>query len=201
MSIYIDRDPFSDHCGKPVCSECQERAWSERHVCAARCQKCGRKVWSGNAFHHSCCDHPAGRRGDWHDVDIRQARNGQRSYFLPCHDCGAGVPIKHALVPDWAKRAEPHTDYSNDEHPCARCDSTLTEYHHFAPSAIFTDSDFWPGAWLCKRCHALWHSAMREALGHRLDTKRQCDWADDTRRTLPRWVGTAWEHIFIRGAS
>jgi hypothetical protein len=35
------------------------------------------------------------------------------------------------------------------------------ERHHWAPSAIFDDSDSWPTADLCGPCHRRWHAMMR----------------------------------------
>lgn len=201
MSIEIIRDPFSPFHGKPVCTECNERVWSEPHTCLKSCGVCQRKVWGQRPLHKECCGHPLDARSTWEQLDIRRARNGQRNYYLHCQDCGQIFPVKHALVPDWAKQAEPRVDNSDDEHPCARCDDRLTEYHHFAPGAIFLDSDLWPGAWLCKACHTLWHSAMRESAGYRLHDRRFCDWADDSKRMSPRWIGTPMEQFFKGGAA
>lgn len=187
MSIEINRDPFSNDHGKPFCTDCKQRVWSEQHYCPTLCPVCGLQTWGGAPLHQPCCKHPAESLAPWDQLDIRRARNGQRNYYRNCRDCGKNVGIKHADVPDWAKTATPGVDNADDKHPCARCDNTLTEYHHFAPGAIFLDSDFWPGAWLCKACHTLWHSAMRESAGHRLHEKRFCDWADDEVRTFARW--------------
>lgn len=186
--IEFDSDPFSDHHGKPFCTGCKERVWSapEQHVCPTMCAVCNKKTYR-SSLHRHCCKHPAESLAPWDQLDIRRVSNGQRNYYLRCGGCDSNVPIKNALVPDWAKTATPNSDYTSDKHPCARCDNHLTEYHHFAPRAIFADADFWPGAWLCKACHTLWHGAMREAAGYRLHDRRFCGWADDERRRYPQW--------------
>jgi hypothetical protein len=46
---------------------------------------------------------------------------------------------------------------------CERCGRTGTEYHHWAPQAVFIDADLWPTAWLCPKCHGEWHRVMRIA--------------------------------------
>lgn len=46
---------------------------------------------------------------------------------------------------------------------CERCGTAGTEYHHWAPRAVFLDADEWPTAWLCPRCHSEWHQVMRIA--------------------------------------
>lgn len=192
----LNADFFSPHYGKPMCVQCDERFHDDDHTCRAKCQSCGRPVWGNAALHKDCCPHPEAERAGWDECEVRLARSGQRNYYLRCRVCHANFPQKHAVVPQWVREREPDKDGSDREHPCERCDSHLTEYHHFAPRAIFADADMWPGAWLCKRCHALWHSAMREALGHRLDVERRCEWADDSTRVPPRWVGTSIEHYY-----
>lgn len=177
--IRTSREFFSPHFGKPCCTECEERAYELPHTCRPACEVCGQRMWRKVAKHERCCDHPATSRADWQDIDIRRAHNGALSYYLACHDCGKNFSQKHADVPGWAKQAPLRADNAGTSHPCARCKSQFTEYHHFAPRAIFTDADRWPGAWLCKPCHQLWHSAMREAGGYRLGTTRHCDWAND----------------------
>lgn len=44
---------------------------------------------------------------------------------------------------------------------CARCrEYKPTDRHHFAPNALFDDSDLWPTADLCRECHQYWHSIV-----------------------------------------
>jgi hypothetical protein len=42
------------------------------------------------------------------------------------------------------------------------CTSTNgVEWHHFGPVHLFHDeADNWPGAYLCRMHHALWHSLV-----------------------------------------
>ncbi len=59
-------------------------------------------------------------------------------------------------------------------HECAHCGTGEgTEYHHWAPRAIFNDANSWPGSYLCPGCHRAWHAAMREAAGYRLPERRR----------------------------
>lgn len=43
---------------------------------------------------------------------------------------------------------------------CCKCGEQSTEFHHWAPKAIFPD---WPdlGVYLCVGCHVEWHTRMR----------------------------------------
>lgn len=51
--------------------------------------------------------------------------------------------------------------YRDNLHPCARCRDDKTEYHHWAPFEFFgAEAEMWPGAWLCRGCHARWHDLM-----------------------------------------
>ena len=55
-----------------------------------------------------------------------------------------------------------HADHRDASHPCARCGHHETELHHFASAALFgwEESQRWPTAWLCPRCHRRWHRVM-----------------------------------------
>lgn len=56
--------------------------------------------------------------------------------------------------------------------PCERCGSEDgVQLHHWAPGAIFSDSNHWPTSWLCVTCHAAWHATMRAAGGYRLEVR------------------------------
>lgn len=53
--------------------------------------------------------------------------------------------------------------------PCARCGGTSgVEYHHWAPSHLFDDSDDWPGSSLCPECHRRWHKVTRTGAFYRM---------------------------------
>jgi hypothetical protein len=59
---------------------------------------------------------------------------------------------------------------------CGRCGSGEgAQLHHWAPSAIFSDSWKWPTSYLCRVCHTFWHTTMRRANGYRLDVKVSID--------------------------
>jgi len=60
---------------------------------------------------------------------------------------------------------------NNTKTPCERCGHIGSQYHHWAPQAIFADANDWPTAWLCQSCHSTWHRAMREAGGVSLPNK------------------------------
>jgi len=50
---------------------------------------------------------------------------------------------------------------------CERCrEYKPTDLHHFAPRALFEDSDYWPVARLCRECHQYWHSVVTPNLRH-----------------------------------
>lgn len=50
-------------------------------------------------------------------------------------------------------------DFMEQSEPCSvfGCERKDTEYHHFAPRHLFEDAEDWPGAYLCKYHHMLWH--------------------------------------------
>lgn len=51
-------------------------------------------------------------------------------------------------------------DYRANNPPCAHCGAIGTELHHWAPQHLFTDAHLWPTAYLCEKCHKLWHSII-----------------------------------------
>lgn len=51
-------------------------------------------------------------------------------------------------------------DFTENSEPCAvkGCRNLGSEYHHFAPRHLFGfECEGWPGAYLCKYHHDLWH--------------------------------------------
>lgn len=90
------------------------------------------------------------------------ARNGARQYRPCCLDCGrvAGWHFAHeALTPTERDGARVVAERISE--PCARCGKLgASELHHWAPVALFPDSDKWPTAWLCVDCHVRWHQVM-----------------------------------------
>lgn len=64
-------------------------------------------------------------------------------------------------------------DYSKSNPPCEVCQSAGTEYHHWAPRFLFGDeSPNWPGAWLCRLHHALWHKIVTPSMAKHKDRKQ-----------------------------
>jgi hypothetical protein len=62
-------------------------------------------------------------------------------------------------------------DRGIDCHPCAICGSRYTEYHHWAPSflrdSFGEDYNKWPGTWLCREHHKLWHKIVTPNMSYR----------------------------------
>lgn len=91
-------------------------------------------------------------------VLVRQS-NGVWILRARCIGCGAitrtrGRKPGDERYPVWA-------DYVDPELQCARCKSNDgVELHHWAPRALFVDADNWPTDYLCRTCHATWHSVM-----------------------------------------
>lgn len=92
------------------------------------------------------------------------ASNGALRVWWHCDACDKnavrpGFCVKLAGSPDSLPLMY---DYRTTAEPCVVCGSTAgTEYHHFAPRHIFgDDADKWPGAYLCRICHMLWHKTM-----------------------------------------
>lgn len=172
------------------CDQCIERHARYQRINAARptvrCGTCDQPVWGNEPYHRSCCPQPSDKR-DWNDLTATRCINGQILHFVGCDLCHGRHGIRKAAIPTWIGQPAALTaDYTRTNQPCARCHSTLTEYHHWAPQAIFQDADDWPGSWLCKACHTLWHTAMRDSGAYRLDQRRYCDWAP-TDPTVTAW--------------
>jgi hypothetical protein len=96
--------------------------------------------------------------------------NGAKQAFQRCLRCGnmpTSLP-RGATIYDLCLR----DNVTSGTPPCARCLSVKgTEIQHWAPEAIFEDSDEWPVSHLCRDCHDLWHKAMRAARGVGLTTR------------------------------
>jgi hypothetical protein len=89
------------------------------------------------------------------------ARNGAIQIKDYCTDCG-----KILSGAKKAARILRHTlplirDNREAAQPCDHCGQTTgVERHHWAPRALFNDSDEWPTAELCQPCHRLWHKSV-----------------------------------------
>lgn len=78
-----------------------------------------------------------------------------------CDSCGRITTrsVKHA-----GRNLEGYPIARDDRYerpPCERCGSVGTEYHHWAPWALFEDAWDWPGDYLCLECHRRWHAVTR----------------------------------------
>ena len=88
--------------------------------------------------------------------------NGVKHYKLRCNDCGhwLGGPVAREKLDNATMKSAPMVQANAANHSCARCGSPATELHHWAPRSLFDDFDVWPTAWLCRACHARWHSII-----------------------------------------
>lgn len=102
--------------------------------------------------------------------------NGRKSPVEVCRSCGymfdcrRGTPLGEFCFKD--------NRVSSKVRPCERCGATTgTEWHHWAPRAIFgyVEAERWPKSWLCTDCHSLWHRVMRDAKGWRLPEGQRID--------------------------
>jgi hypothetical protein len=103
------------------------------------------------------CDHPKA------EPQRLIAANGATHVVMICVDCD------HNINPG---RFHPHDriygslddlpiwrDYRGQNPPCAHCGAAESELHHWYPRELDgpEEADRWPTAWLCTRCHNLWH--------------------------------------------
>lgn len=110
------------------------------------------------------CPHCGGEPVLW------QERNGNGAHVVTarCHKCNRFVNSRQMYLPksehpNWEKYPlyEDRMQYSQ---PCAvkGCDRRDTEYHHFAPIALFgMEADDYPGAYLCQYHHDHWHELTK----------------------------------------
>jgi hypothetical protein len=102
------------------------------------------------------------------------ATNGVKQPKKLCLNCGILTGLR---------KDTPHSDLILRDNrnfqyvePCERCESQAgTEWHHWAPSAIFGwwEADRWPKSYLCTTCHRIWHQMMRKAGGWRLAVEQR----------------------------
>lgn len=111
---------------------------------------------------HSDCPHPT----EYHSGTRK--RDGNYLMYAFCIDCNAllhGVKKIHSRYEDVALN---HDHFVTDANPpCARCGSPDTQEHHWAPRHLFgfDDAETWPKSYLCRACHALWHSTVTPRMG------------------------------------
>lgn len=94
--------------------------------------------------------------------------NGAQVIVARCCKCDRIPNRKQPFLP---KADYPHwesfplyQDNMKHSEPCAvrGCDRRDTEYHHFAPRALFgAEADDYPGAYLCQEHHDKWHKVTK----------------------------------------
>jgi hypothetical protein len=113
----------------------------------------------GRSVCRHCCTVP--RWGVW---CLRTNNNGHLIATLRCVVCGGELATtgatESAALPVWAD--------ANHKIPCEHCgEKNGVEFHHWAPRHLFDDADAWPTAWLCVKCHQLWHRVVTPNMSHR----------------------------------
>jgi hypothetical protein len=95
-----------------------------------------------------------------------ECTNGVLQYKMYCWECGSKGPnIRHSLLSGIDENSIPLFE-SYNIFPCERCGDLFgSEEHHWAPRHLFEDADLWPTSWLCRECHALWHSIVTPNMG------------------------------------
>ena len=117
-----------------------------------------------------------------------QAVNGAWRVTRQCLDCQQTFGQSLAKAPGWDSLPVVDTGYRNE--PCAvrGCSETFTEYQHWLPQALDEQigevADDWPGAYLCRRHHMLWHGLVTPGLVSEGDKVYQ-QYVADHRPALP----------------
>lgn len=88
-------------------------------------------------------------------------RNGTEQFKAVCLECGGkGGSLPFADVANIEADVVPLIA-EHVANPCERCGSESgSELHHWAPRHLFDDADEWPQSYLCRDCHAEWHSTV-----------------------------------------
>lgn len=100
-----------------------------------------------------------------HELLTVVASNGARQIRGRCLHCEAisdniGHEALRYLGVELSEIPVAH-DNSINGHPCVVCGSRFSEWHHWAPVAVFGDAaERYPGDWLCVECHQGWHRLM-----------------------------------------
>lgn len=89
-----------------------------------------------------------------------------RKYCKNCKDVFGTAIAQEKFGHDINRLRIIETKHYND--PCAVCGDKFTTYHHWFPQSIArkngVNAERWPGAYLCSRCHALWHKLVTPGL-------------------------------------
>lgn len=97
---------------------------------------------------------------------VYQQTNGNGNVVIVerCPKCGGNTRPGKPFLPksEYPNFAElpVFADLLEFSEPCAvkDCNRMDTEYHHFAPKHLFGfECEDWPGAYLCKYHHSMWH--------------------------------------------
>lgn len=114
--------------------------------------------------------------------------SGINMFFWMCVECQShakqdDIWIPHAVISYWIGQGRfktpedipVHVEYASKRR-CAICRRYGAEYHHWAPQSMakFFGDDWakWPGEYLCKEHHDLWHEIVTPHLHGRRSTKR-----------------------------
>ena len=116
------------------------------------------------AMPYNICPHCGG------DIVIYRQINGNGAQVIVARCCKCDrIPnrkqpfLPKAEYPNWEKYPlyQDNTQYSD---PCVviGCGRRDTEYHHWAPRALFgEDAELYPGAYLCQFHHDHWHEITK----------------------------------------
>lgn len=103
------------------------------------------------------------------------ARNGVVQFMWFCTRCNHTADSKRPFVAKskvdgWIRAGkipslddiQTINDY-REGNVCEVCGALGTEYHHWLPqcfSEVVENHSLWPGAYLCKKCHDIWHETV-----------------------------------------
>ena len=102
-------------------------------------------------------------RDDTAEMTVTICGNGSKQYKFRCVSCRRDLTgsIPHRLLDVGTINSAIMYHDGTEVPPCERCGvEGQSEWHHWSPRNIFPDSDEWPGAYLCRTCHARWHAVM-----------------------------------------
>lgn len=91
--------------------------------------------------------------------------NGDSQVFDWCLDCdknanGNAAYLKRSETGD-PEQYPVKENYLKDAPRCVKCGERGAEYHHWYPQHIDARiAQQWPGDYLCRKCHSLWHETM-----------------------------------------
>lgn len=124
---------------------------------------------------HSTSDGHTWTRGEDEALGVIICADGRPMYKMLCRRCETkSSPVSTKLLDAWSLTPDDiewqQLNEARQYEPCvvARCETTPTEYHHFAPRNTFgPDADSWPYLPLCRTHHVEWHERMDGYRWHR----------------------------------